>query len=95
MSAYDGRRGPADETPGPRTEGSTTTETIPAPAWARHGTDLSDKTVLVVGGAGGVGEEVVRVLLARGATAVATARTRAKLDDLAARVDDRRRGVGA
>lgn len=71
------------------------TETITAPAWARHGTDLSDKTVLIVGGAGGVGEGVVRVLLACGATVVATARTRAKLDDLAARVDDRRRGVGA
>lgn len=49
------------------------TETITAPAWARHGTDLSGKTILVVGGAGGVGEDVVRVLLARGATVVATA----------------------
>ena len=63
------------------------TETITAPAWAQHGTDLSGKTVLVVGGAGGVGEGVTRALLADGATVVATARTRAKLDDLAVRVD--------
>ena len=64
------------------------TETIQAPAWAQNGTDLSGKTVLVVGGAGGVGEGIIRALLADGATAVATSRTRAKLDDLAARVDD-------
>ncbi len=64
------------------------TDTISLPAWAQHGTDLSGKTVLVVGGAGGVGEGVTRALLAGGATVVATARTQAKLDDLAARVDD-------
>lgn len=64
------------------------TDTITAPAWARRGTDLSGKTVLVVGEAGGVGEGVVRALLADGATVIATSRTRAKLDDLAARVDD-------
>lgn len=64
------------------------TDTISSPAWAQHGTDLYGKTVLVVGGAGGVGEGVVRVLLAGGATVVATSRTQGKLDDLAVRVDD-------
>ena len=64
------------------------TDTITAPAWAQRSTDLSGKTVLVVGGAGGVGEGVTRALLAGGATVIATARTRAKLDDLADRVDD-------
>lgn len=64
------------------------TDTVTAPAWAQNETDLSGRTVLVVGGAGGVGEGVSRALLAGRATVVATARTQAKLDDLAARVDD-------
>ncbi|MFI1732257.1 hypothetical protein ACH40E_24230 [Streptomyces acidicola] len=56
-----------------------------APGRAQPGTDLSGSTVLVVGGAGGVGEGVTRALLHPGATVVGTARTQSKLDDLAAR----------
>lgn len=62
--------------------------TIPIPAWAQPRADLSSKTVLVVGGAGGVGEGVTRALLVGGATVVATARTQSKLDDLRDRIDD-------
>ena len=64
------------------------TTTLPAPAWAKSRTNLIGKTVLVVGGAGGVGEGVTRTLLAGGATVVATARTRSKLDDLQGRIND-------
>src|SRR5690625_5367083 len=53
-------------------------------------TDLDGKTVLVIGGAGGVGEGVVRALLAAGATAIAAGRSLERLEDLAARVADSR-----
>ncbi|ASW55631.1 SDR family oxidoreductase [Plantactinospora sp. KBS50] len=55
------------------------------PNWARSDTDLSGSTVLVIGGAGGVGEGVTCALLDAGATVVATGRTRARLDALADR----------
>jgi NAD(P)-dependent dehydrogenase (short-subunit alcohol dehydrogenase family) len=61
--------------------------TTELPAWAHPGTDLRATTVLVIGGAGGVGEGVTRALLERGATVIATARTQTKLDDLAERVE--------
>lgn len=51
---------------------------------------LDGKTVLVIGGAGGVGEGVVRALLEAGATAVAAGRSLDRLEDLAARVADSR-----
>jgi NAD(P)-dependent dehydrogenase (short-subunit alcohol dehydrogenase family) len=57
------------------------------PAWARSDTDLTGSTVLVIGGAGGVGEGVTQGLLKAGATVVATARSQSKLNELAARVD--------
>ncbi|MEU5873556.1 SDR family oxidoreductase [Glycomyces sp. NPDC047369] len=60
--------------------------TIERPAWAQPRTDLTGKTALVIGGAGGVGEGITRELLDAGATVIATARTKSKLDDLAARV---------
>lgn len=62
--------------------------TLTAPAWAQSVTDLSGSTVVVVGGAGGVGEGVVRALLAAGATVVATSRSAGRLDEFARRVDD-------
>ena len=62
------------------------TTTVEHPNWATAGTDLTGKTVLVVGGAGGVGEGITRSLLSAGATVIATARTQPKLDDLAERV---------
>lgn len=55
------------------------------PEWALSATDLDGKTVLVVGGAGGVGEGVVRTLVSTGATVVAAGRGRERLEDLAAR----------
>lgn len=61
-----------------------------APVWAQPPTDLPSKAVLVIGGAGGVGEGVTRALLAGGATVIATARTQSKLDDLRDRVADPR-----
>ena len=62
------------------------TSTSTAPAWAQGSTDLTGSTVVVVGGAGGVGEGVVRALLTAGATVVATSRSRERLDELAGRV---------
>jgi NAD(P)-dependent dehydrogenase (short-subunit alcohol dehydrogenase family) len=62
--------------------------TLTAPAWAQPGTDLSGATVIVVGGAGGVGEGVVRALLDAGATVVATSRSADRLADLSARFAD-------
>ena len=62
------------------------TTTSNAPDRARPGTDLTGSTVLVVGGAGGVGEGVTRALLDAGATVIATGRGRARFDDLAARL---------
>lgn len=64
------------------------TTTLTVPVWAQPDTDLADKTVLVVGGAGGVGEGVTRALLSRGAAVVATARTQSKLDDLRDRINN-------
>jgi NAD(P)-dependent dehydrogenase (short-subunit alcohol dehydrogenase family) len=60
----------------------TAVDTIPA--WS-HVVDLSGRTVLVVGGSGGVGEGVVRTLLASGATVVATGRDGGRLEALAER----------
>jgi len=65
-------------------------DTATRPGWAQDEADLSDKTVLVVGGSGGVGEGVVRALLASGATVVAVGRSQARLDDLSQRVADAR-----
>ncbi|WP_066039510.1 SDR family oxidoreductase [Herbiconiux solani] len=62
--------------------------TITQPRWAQTTTDLNGKTVLVVGGGGGVGEGVVRTLLASGATVVATGRNDERLKDFADRVHD-------
>ncbi|WP_417563102.1 SDR family oxidoreductase [Microbacterium sp.] len=56
------------------------------PQWAQTQTDLTGKTVLVIGGAGGVGEGVVRAALDAGARAVAVGRRRERLDELAARI---------
>ncbi|MEV4346659.1 SDR family NAD(P)-dependent oxidoreductase [Actinoplanes sp. NPDC049596] len=66
----------------------TTTSQEPAPAWARPETDLTGKTVLVIGGAGGVGEGVTRTLLERGATVVVTSRRPVTLNDFATRIGD-------
>ena len=60
------------------------------PRWARPGTDLAGKTVLVIGGAGGVGEGVVQTLLGTGATVVAAGRSRERLQELATRTADSR-----
>lgn len=62
------------------------TTILSVPTWACPDTDLTGSTVLVVGGAGGVGEGVTRALLAAGATVVATARSAAKLKHLSARL---------
>lgn len=64
------------------------TSTLELPSWAQPGTDLTGRTVLVIGGAGGVGEGVTRAMLRAGATVIATARTESKLEDLAARTAD-------
>ncbi|MCY1136366.1 SDR family NAD(P)-dependent oxidoreductase [Actinoplanes sp. Pm04-4] len=64
------------------------TDTLTSPAWAQPHTDLTGSTVVVVGGAGGVGEGVVRALLAAGATVVATSRSAGRLDEFARRIDD-------
>jgi NAD(P)-dependent dehydrogenase (short-subunit alcohol dehydrogenase family) len=48
---------------------------------------LAGRTVVVVGGSGGVGEGVVRSTLASGATVVATGRDRGRLEELARRMD--------
>lgn len=58
------------------------------PGWARPDTRLDGRTVLVVGGAGGVGEGVVTALLAAGARVVAAGRSRRRLDELVARVGE-------
>lgn len=62
------------------------TTTAERPDWATADTDLTGKTVLVLGGAGGVGEGITRSLLDAGATVIATARAQPKLDDLTERV---------
>lgn len=56
------------------------------PEWAQEKTGLAGTTVLVIGGAGGVGEGVVRAVLDAGAHAVALGRSRERLDDLASRL---------
>ena len=58
------------------------------PAWELTTPDLHGKTVVVVGGSGGVGEGVVRTLLDDGATVVATGRDQTRLDDLRRNVID-------
>ncbi len=51
-------------------------------------TDLTGSTVLVLGGAGGVGEGVARALLRHGASVVVTSRSPAKLASTAAQLAD-------
>lgn len=58
----------------------------PLPAWASTRTDLTGKTVMVIGGSGGVGEGVVRALLTSGATVVATGRNVQRLQEFAQRL---------
>lgn len=60
------------------------------PAWALPEVNLNGKTVLVIGGTGGVGEGVVQTLLSTGATVVAAGRSRARLDDLRLRSESAR-----
>ncbi|HLI37747.1 MAG TPA: hypothetical protein VKV80_10445 [Streptosporangiaceae bacterium] len=55
------------------------------PAWMPAVPGLTGKTVVVVGGSGGAGEGVVRVLLSGGATVIAAGRDQRRLDDLASR----------
>src|SRR4051812_2465476 len=62
--------------------------TITEPSWAAPAQDLRTATILVVGGVGGVGEGVVRALLARGATVVATSRNASRAAEFAARLGD-------
>jgi NAD(P)-dependent dehydrogenase (short-subunit alcohol dehydrogenase family) len=61
-------------------------KTAGRPAWMQGSNDLSGRTVLVVGGTGGVGEGVVRALLDDGAQVLATGRDPAKLEALASHV---------
>ncbi|TXN30595.1 SDR family oxidoreductase [Lacisediminihabitans profunda] len=63
--------------------------TITGPQWAQTNTDISGKTVLVIGGGGGVGEGVVRTLLDSGATVVATGRNEDRLNTFAERISNR------
>lgn len=59
----------------------------PSPSrWAAPAVDLSGRSVLVVGGSGGVGEGVVRRLVGDGATVIATGRDESRLHDLAGTV---------
>jgi NAD(P)-dependent dehydrogenase (short-subunit alcohol dehydrogenase family) len=60
--------------------------TIARPAWAQSAADLDGRTVLVVGGTGGVGEGVVRALLDSGAQVLATSRDRGRADAFAGRL---------
>jgi len=55
----------------------------------------SKRTVLVLGGAGGVGEGVVRAFLGTGAVVVATSRDAARAEEFAARVDHQHLRVAA
>src|SRR5690625_4938751 len=59
--------------------------TAPTTQWARQA-DLTERTVLVVGGSGGVGQGVVRKLVADGARVVATGRHQSRLQGLAERI---------
>jgi NAD(P)-dependent dehydrogenase (short-subunit alcohol dehydrogenase family) len=56
------------------------------PGWHGVPADLTGATTLVVGGAGGVGEGVVRALLLAGAAVVVGGRDRGRLDGFAARL---------
>jgi NAD(P)-dependent dehydrogenase (short-subunit alcohol dehydrogenase family) len=69
---------------------TSTTSTSTRPAWAAGSPDLLGRTVLVVGGSGGVGEGVVRELLDDGATVVATGRDPRRLAALADRTRSER-----
>ena len=64
--------------------------TASRPAWASSRPDLRGRTVLVVGGSGGVGEGVVSELLDDGATVVATGRDPGRLAALAERTRSER-----
>ncbi|WP_150461779.1 SDR family oxidoreductase [Nesterenkonia ebinurensis] len=55
------------------------------PQWAQSDTDLTGRSIAVIGGAGGVGEGVVQSLLHFGATVVAAGRSSANLEGLATR----------
>jgi NAD(P)-dependent dehydrogenase (short-subunit alcohol dehydrogenase family) len=57
-----------------------------APAWQGSPADMTGMTALVVGGAGGVGEGVVRALLSAGATVVVGGRDQGRLDAFSARL---------
>lgn len=54
--------------------------------WETAPADLRGRTVVVLGGSGGVGEGVVASALAAGATVIATGRDRSRLDALAGRL---------
>ena len=56
------------------------------PAWEKSTPDLGGRTVVVVGGTGGVGEGVVRTLVSDGATVIATGRDADRLAALRDRV---------
>ncbi|GAA4837174.1 hypothetical protein GCM10023221_13090 [Luteimicrobium xylanilyticum] len=60
------------------------------PNWEHVVPDLAGKTVVVVGGSGGVGEGVVRSLLARGSTVIATGRDSERLAALEESVGEER-----
>ena len=62
--------------------------TLTQPSWAQPTSDLTGRTVLILGGGGGVGEGVTRTLLASGATVVATGRDEQRLAEFAERIDD-------
>jgi NAD(P)-dependent dehydrogenase (short-subunit alcohol dehydrogenase family) len=64
--------------------------TYDIPSWSGDDVDLVDRTVLVLGATGGVGEGVTRVLLQAGATVLGTARSESRLIDLASRIPDER-----
>ena len=59
---------------------------ISLPRWAQSPIDLTGRTALVVGGPGGVGEGIVRTLLDRGATVIATGRRVDRIEALATRL---------
>ncbi|MFG6402594.1 SDR family oxidoreductase [Microbacterium sp. P04] len=67
----------------------------PRPDWAPDAVDLTGRTVLVLGGTGGVGEGVVRTLLAQGASVIATSRNPGRAQAFAERLDDPRLHVEA
>jgi NAD(P)-dependent dehydrogenase (short-subunit alcohol dehydrogenase family) len=62
------------------------TDTNAMAGWRGAPADLTDATTLVVGGAGGVGEGVVRALLLAGAAVVVGGRDRGRLDGFTARL---------